>query len=131
MAWADPLPFAAPANQAARLARLRRLAWLIDGVFHLPGTTFRFGLNSLIGLLPAGGDAILGLISLYIVYEAAMLGLPNWKLARMLANIGIEVVGGSIPILGDLFDMALKANLRNLRIIEDHISGRGSKYSAW
>ena len=78
-----------------------------------------------------GGDAVLGVISLYIVYEAAALGLPKWKLARMLANIGLEVVGGSVPILGDLFDMALKANLRNLRIIEDHISGRVSKYSAW
>jgi hypothetical protein len=131
MAWADPLHFQTAGNPAARLARLRSLAWLIDGAFHLPGTKFRFGLNSLIGLLPVGGDAVLGVISLYIVYEAAALGLPKWKLARMLANIGLEVVGGSVPILGDLFDMALKANLRNLRIIEDHISGRVSKYSAW
>jgi hypothetical protein len=108
---------------AARLNRLRRLAWLIDGVFKLPGTRFRFGLNSVIGLLPVGGDAVLGALSLYIIYEAARLGIPGHKLARMLANVGIEVVGGSVPILGDVFDMALKANLRNLAIIEEHLHG--------
>jgi hypothetical protein len=111
-AWSDP---------AARLMRLRRLAWLIDGVFKMPGTRFRFGLNSVIGLLPVGGDAVLGVISLYIIYEAAQLGIPRFKLLRMAGNVGIEVLGGSVPILGDLFDMALKANLRNLKIVEDHV----------
>ena len=106
-----------------RLTRLRRMAWLIDAAFKLPGTRFRFGLNSVIGLLPVGGDAILGLLSLYIIYEAARLGVPKPKLARMAANVGIEVVGGSVPIIGDLFDMALKANLRNLKVIEDHMRG--------
>jgi hypothetical protein len=117
--------FAAP-DISARLTRLRRLAWLIDGAFALPGTRFRFGLNSVIGLLPIGGDAVLGAISLYIIFEAARLGLPNHKLARMLANVGIEVIGGSVPVLGDLFDMALKANLRNLAIIDEHILGRAA-----
>ena len=114
----------AESDPVARIVRLRRLAWLIDGAFGLPGTRFRFGLNSVIGLLPIGGDAVLGAISLYIVYEAARLGLPRSKLARMLANVGIEVIGGSVPILGDLFDMALKANLRNLAIIDDHVRDR-------
>lgn len=109
------------ADPAARLLRLRHLAWLIDGAFKLPGTRFRFGLNSVIGLLPVGGDAVLGMLSLYIIYEAARLGVPRHKLARMLANVGIEVVGGSVPILGDIFDMALKANLRNMTIIENHL----------
>jgi Domain of unknown function (DUF4112) len=111
-------------DPAARLARLRKLAWLIDASFGLPGTRFRFGLNSVIGLLPVGGDAVLGALSLYIIYEAAQLGVPRHKLLRMLANVGVEVFGGSIPIVGDLFDMALKANMRNLRIIEDHLWGR-------
>jgi hypothetical protein len=96
---------------------------LIDGAFSLPGTRYRFGLNSIIGMLPVGGDAVLGVISLYIIYEAAQLGLPRSKLARMLANVGVEVLGGSVPVVGDLFDMALKANLRNLAIIEDHMRG--------
>ncbi len=109
---------------AVRLARLRRLAWLMDGKFGLPFTRFRFGLNSIIGLLPIGGDAVLGGISLYIVYEAAQLGVPAALLARMCANIALEVVGGAVPVLGDIFDMALKANLRNLAIIERHVNGR-------
>ncbi len=115
--------FSAASDAAARLARLRKLAWMIDGVFKLPGTRFRFGLNSIVGMLPVGGDAVLGAISLYIIYEAAQLGVPGPKLARMLANVGVEVLGGSVPIVGDLFDMALKANLRNLAIIEEHVRG--------
>ncbi len=133
-AYGDHFRAATPAS--VRLARLRRLAWLIDGAFRLPGTGFRFGLNSLIGLLPVGGDAILGVISLYIVYEAAQLGLPRWQLLRMLANVGVEVLGGSVPVLGDVFDMALKANLRNLRIIDEYFAGwrqaspsRGPRYA--
>jgi hypothetical protein len=123
MDYATAGPFAW-SGQTARLTRLRRLAWLIDGAFKIPGIRFRFGLNSVIGLLPVGGDVVLGALSLYIIYEAAQLGLPRHKLLRMAANVAIEVVGGSIPVIGDLFDMALKANLRNLRIIDDHFSGR-------
>jgi hypothetical protein len=124
MAWRSTTPFSAASDPQARLNRLRRLAWLIDAAFVLPGTRFRFGLNSVVGLLPVGGDAVLGLISLYIVYEAAQLGMPAGQLARMLANVAIEVVGGSVPVLGDIFDMALKANLRNLAIIERHVGVR-------
>jgi hypothetical protein len=119
-AWSD---------RNARLARLRRLAWLIDGAFRLPGTGFRFGLNSMIGLLPVGGDAVLGLISLYIIYEAAQLGIPRPKLLKMGAIVALEVIGGVVPIVGDLFDMALKANLRNLRIIEDHVRPARSAFA--
>jgi hypothetical protein len=124
MVFAHTIPLSMPHDARARLVRLQRLAWLIDGAFSLPGTRFRFGLNSVVGLVPVGGDAILGMISLYIIYEAHQLGLPKHKLARMLGNVALEVAGGSVPILGDLFDMALKANLRNLAIIEGHV-GRG------
>ena len=124
MSWTSTVPLSASSDVQARLKRLRRLAWLIDGAFGLPGTRFRFGLNSVIGLLPIGGDAVLGAISLYIVYEAAQLGVPGPQLARMVANVGLEVLGGSVPLLGDLFDMALKANLRNLTIIERHVGMR-------
>jgi hypothetical protein len=121
MAWAYAAPAQGFVDRHIRLARLRRLAWLIDGAFGLPGTRFRFGLNSIVGLLPVGGDAVLGAISLDIVYEGARLGVPRPLLARMIANVALEVAGGSVPILGDLFDMALKANLRNIAIIEKHI----------
>ncbi len=105
---------------AVRLNNLRRIAWLVDAVFRLPGTRFRFGLNSLIGLTPAAGDAALAVVSLYIVNEARLLGLPSHKLMKMLANVGIEAAAGLVPVVGDLFDMGFKANLRNLAIIEDH-----------
>ena len=121
MAYAGTIPLSAHSDALARLKRLRRLAWLIDGVFRLPGTRFRFGLNSVVGLVPVGGDAVLGALSLYIIYEAAQLGVPGPQLARMFANVALEVVGGSVPVLGDVFDMALKANLRNLAIVEQHV----------
>ena len=111
-------------DAAAAVRRLRKLAWLVDGAFRIPGLRFRFGLNSLIGLVPGGGDAVLGAISLYIVYQAYRLGVPRPKLMHMLANVCVEVVGGSVPILGDLFDMTLKANLRNIAILERQLGLR-------
>lgn len=110
--------FSQTASPAARLARLRRLAWLLDAQFALPGSKFRFGVNSIVGLAPGVGDAVMGLVSLYIVNEARMLGAPNAVIGRMLANVAVEVVGGAVPFVGDLFDMAFKANLRNLALLE-------------
>lgn len=108
----------ASVDAAAKLARLRKLAWLLDAQFGLPGTKFRFGINSLFGLAPLAGDVLLGVVSLYIVNEARTLGVPPAILGRMLANIAVEVVGGAVPVLGDLFDMAFKANLRNLALLD-------------
>jgi hypothetical protein len=104
----------------ANIERLRRLAWLIDAIGRVPGTRFRFGLNSVIGLAPGAGDALLTLISLYIVFEAVRLGLPRRKIFRMLANVGVEATLGALPLLGDLFDVMWKANLRNVAIIDQH-----------
>ena len=112
--------YASTVAPLAKIERLRRLAWLIDASGRVPGTRFRFGLNSLLGLAPGIGDAALTLISLYIVYEARRLGVPRAKLARMLTNVGIEAALGSVPVLGDLFDVMWKANLRNLDIIDEH-----------
>ena len=109
---------ARPFDSAARLARLRRLAWLLDAQFRLPGTRFRFGVNSLLGLSPVAGDVALGAVSLYLIWEAKRLGAPTPLLGQMLANVAIEVAGGAVPIVGDLFDMAFKANLRNLDLLE-------------
>lgn len=114
---------ARPLDAVARLARLRKLAWLLDAQFSLPGTRFRFGINGLIGLAPGIGDAAMGVVSLLIVNEARQMGVPNVLLGRMLANVAVEVVGGAVPLLGDLFDMAFKANLRNIALIEDWMRG--------
>ena len=111
----------------ARIARLRRLAWVIDALGRVPGTRFRFGLNSVIGLAPGAGDAVLALISLYIVFEAVQLDLPREKIVRMLVNIAVEAALGAMPVLGDLLDVAWKANLRNVDIIDRHfgmVAGR-------
>jgi hypothetical protein len=116
----EPMPL-------ARIARLRRLAWIIDALGRVPGTRFRFGLNSVIGLAPWAGDAVLVLISLYIAFEAVRLGLPRAKIVRMLLNVAVEAALGAVPILGDLLDVAWKANLRNVDIIDEHfgmVSGR-------
>ena len=113
-AYASP----APVDAAARLARLRWLARLMDARFVLPGTRFRFGLDAVVGLAPGVGDAALGALSLYFVWEARKLGAPPALLARMLGNVAIDVAGGAVPVLGDLFDAAFKANLRNVALLE-------------
>jgi hypothetical protein len=80
--------------------------------------------NSLFGLAPVAGDAALGLVSLYLIWEAKRLGAPAGLIGQMLANVAIEVAGGSVPILGDVFDMAFKANLRNLDLLERWLKTR-------
>ena len=112
------------ADLAARLARLRKLAWFLDAQFVLPGTKFRFGINSLVGLAPAMGDVVMGLVSLFIVNEARLMGAPPALLGRMLANVAVEVIGGAVPLLGDLFDVVFKANLRNIALLEAWVAGR-------
>ena len=126
----DKMPRGRPidaADRARRLARIRRLAWLLDAAVKVPGTKFRFGLNSVIGLAPAAGDAAMTAVSLYIVYEAYQIGLPPAQLARMLGNVAIEAVAGSVPVLGDLFDATFKANMRNIALIDAHAATTGAR----
>jgi hypothetical protein len=85
--------------------------------FRLPGTRFRFGLDGLIGLVPGVGDIAGAVMSSYIILEARRLGASNWTLVRMISNVLIEMVIGAIPIVGDVFDVVFKANVRNLRLI--------------
>ena len=112
------------AETARRLARLRRVAWVVDAALRLPGTRFRFGLNSLIGLPPGFGDAALVVLSLYFVVEAARLRAPRPLLGRMVANIAVEAGLGIVPVLGDVLDVAWKANLRNVALLERHFASR-------
>ena len=107
-----------------RLERLRAFARLLDVAIGIPGTNVRFGLDGLLGLVPGVGDGATALISLYLVYEARQLGVPRRKIARMLANVGIDAALGAIPVIGDLFDFVWKANTRNLAILEEHLAER-------
>jgi hypothetical protein len=106
--------------------RLRWLAWAMDSAFEVPGTRWRIGWDAIIGLAPGVGDAVTSAVSLYIVYEAARLGVPKWTLARMLANVGIDFVLGSLPLVGDVFDAAWKANQKNLRLMGITPQGPGA-----
>lgn len=108
-----------------RLERLRHLAHLLDDRFAIPGTRYRIGLDGLIGLVPGIGDAVTTAVSLYIVLEARRLGVPISKLGRMGLNVGLDALLGAVPLVGDLFDVAWKANKRNLRLVLDHLESDG------
>ncbi|MEM7793250.1 MAG: DUF4112 domain-containing protein [Cyanobacteria bacterium P01_C01_bin.118] len=103
------------------LQRLRGLSHVLDNAIAIPGLGYRVGLDPLIGLLPGGGDVMAGLISIYVVVEAARLGVPAATLGRMGVNILIEVLMGAIPMIGDFFDVVWKANARNVDLLERHI----------
>jgi Domain of unknown function (DUF4112) len=106
---------------ARSLERLRRLGYLLDNSIPVPGTNFRFGLDSVIGLVPGIGDLVGGALSVYIILEAARLGVPRPLLARMGYNVAVDTLVGGVPVLGDLFDAGYKANLRNLALVREHV----------
>ena len=118
----DDLP--ASVDRAA-VRRMRFVARVLDDSVRIPGTSFRIGIDPLLGLLPVAGDLVSGALSLYVVLEAARLGVPYGTLVRMLANVAIDVAGGSVPVIGDLFDAAWKANTRNVGLALDDLAGDG------
>jgi hypothetical protein len=100
------------------LRRARRVATLLDDAVRVPVVGVRVGLDSIVGLLPVSGDLAVAVCSLYIVFEAARCGVPRRTVARMLANVALDLAVGSIPVVGDLFDAFWKANRRNVRLFE-------------
>jgi hypothetical protein len=112
-----PVPRGSP--EADRIARrIRALAHLLDAKFEVPGTSFRFGLDAIIGLVPGLGDAASAAMSAYLLLEARRLGVPPRVMSRMLANAVADLIVGAVPIAGDVFDAAFRANLRNARLID-------------
>lgn len=104
----------------ARLRELRQLAWLLDARFRIPGTGWRIGLDGLIGVIPGIGDGLPMLAGAWIIWRSAQLGMPQTTLLRMVGNLLIDAAAGSVPVLGDVFDVAFKANLRNLDLLHEH-----------
>lgn len=115
---------------------LDRLSHLLDGLFRIPGTSWRFGLDAIVGLIPGVGDAATSLASFYILAAGVRYRVPKVTLLRMGMNIGLDFLFGAIPVVGDLFDFAWKSNERNMELIrrratrsaEDAKEGRKSDW---
>lgn len=103
---------------------LDNLARYLDGLFRIPGTGWRFGLDALIGLIPNVGDTLTSLASFYILVAGVRYGVPKITLLRMAFNIGLDYVVGSIPFIGDAFDFFWKANKQNMDLIRERATGR-------
>ncbi|MEL7543248.1 MAG: DUF4112 domain-containing protein [Pseudomonadota bacterium] len=103
---------------------IRKLARLLDNQFRLPGTEIRFGLDAVIGLVPVFGDVVGGVISTYLVGKAMTHGAPMSLIMRMLVNTGIDFAAGSVPVVGDLFDVAWQANRKNVELLDGHLRKR-------
>ena len=101
------------------------LSRYLDGLFRIPGTGWRFGLDSLIGLIPNVGDTLTSLASFYILFAGVRYGVPKITLLRMAFNICLDYVVGAIPFLGDIFDFFWKSNKQNMDLIRARASGHG------
>ena len=109
-------------QQLDKLRRIRKIAKLLDTAIGIPGTKFRIGLDPILGLIPGGGDLVGAAISAYMIYLATSFGLEKSKVTQMIKNIALETTVGFVPIVGDLFDVYFKANIRNLDILEQHLA---------
>jgi len=105
------------------------LAWLMDSSIGIG--RFSIGLDALIGLIPGLGDLITSLMGYFIVMRAMQSGVHRSAVMRMVANLGIDALVGAIPLLGDFFDMAYKANTRNMKIYRDAMSGARAPLKDW
>jgi hypothetical protein len=109
---------------------LSMLASLLDDLFRIPGTSIRFGLDPLIGLIPGVGDLITGAASFLIIFAAWQRGIPQVTVARMVANVVLDTLVGSVPIAGDLFDAAWKSNRKNLVLLQ-RSSSPAARHQSW
>lgn len=109
---------------------LETLSTYLDGLFKVPGTSWKFGLDSLIGLVPNVGDISTSLVSFYILIAGVRYGVPKITLVRMAFNIGLDYVIGSIPFIGDAFDFFWKANQQNMDLIRTRGKGLGKGTSS-
>lgn len=100
----------------ARLERMDGIAHALDEAVELPIVDYRVGLDGIVGLLPVAGDWLMSLCSLYLLVEAARLGIGKLTLLRMAGNVLVDAVLGSVPLLGDLFDVVWKANVKNVEL---------------
>lgn len=105
-------------SREAAIRRSEALARFLDNSIPIPGTGYKIGWDAIIGLIPGVGDILAGILSTYIVVQAIEQGASRATVLRMALNVAIETVVGAVPVLGDLFDAAWKANVRNARLLE-------------
>src|SRR5690554_6293993 len=108
-------------QRSPEMTRARGLARLLDSVIRIPGTNIRLGLDPILGLVPGMGDALGAGLAGYAIVLAARLGAPPSVIVRMVGNVLIDMLVGAVPILGDLFDVGYKANLRNVTLLERYL----------
>lgn len=114
-----------PAGQRSRAdveRSLDQLSRLMDGLFRIPGTGWRFGLDALVGLVPGVGDIATTAASFYILAAGVRYRVPKATLLRMAANVGVDYLLGAVPVVGDLFDAAWKSNQMNVELLRRRAS---------
>lgn len=115
----------ADAEVEAAVARIEALARLMDDAFLIPGTNVRVGLDAIIGMVPVVGDLISQAVSSYLIWEARRLGVSRFTMARMIANTAVDTVVGLVPFAGDAFDVAFRANRKNVALLKAHLARHG------
>ncbi len=118
-------------SQPKEFPAIERLADFLDTRYRIPGTNIRFGADFIIGLVPYAGDVVTFGISSVLVLAMARQGVSGIVLAKMIGNILLDASVGTIPILGDLFDLGYKANRRNLKLLQEHYEEGKHQGSAW
>jgi hypothetical protein len=113
-------PRALTAGQEQRLKALRGLSRLLDSAFVVPGTEYRVGLDPILGLVPGLGDLTSPLFTIALLWQSRDLGIPRVVQLRMIFNVAVDALVGLLPVAGDLFDFAWKANVRNITLLERH-----------
>jgi hypothetical protein len=118
------------AEVEAALARITAVAKLMDSLFAIPGTRIRLGVDSLLGLVPVVGDLAAQAVAAYLIWEARQLGVPTLTMWRMVGNTVLDTVIGAVPLVGDAFDIAFRANMKNLRLLQRHLEKQGYQTAA-
>lgn len=111
----------------ATLTRLDAIANVMDSAVRIPGTNVVMGMDAVLGLIPVIGDAISSAIGGYIIWEARRLGASRLLIARMTMNTTVDTIIGSIPVFGDVFDVAYKANRKNVALLKGHLEKHGRR----
>lgn len=110
------------ARREKQLRRIKRLAHLLDHAITVPFTNWKFGVDPLLGLIPGVGDFVAAALATSIVLTAKRMGAPNHVVGRMAANVLLDWLGGTVPVVGDVFDFAFKCNIRNVRLLEEWLN---------